>query len=82
MWDLQSSTEPAPTTPGRRPVRGEHEHTLGIAQDGHVRVVRDEDQLAPALDLADAVDDRSVDEAVIEIVLGLVDQQRVLAVQQ
>ena len=58
------------------------EHAFRVSQRRNVGIVRDEDHLPASFDLANAVDDRLEDEAVVEIVLRLIDEQRVVAVEQ
>ena len=57
-------------------------HAFRVTEDRNVGVVRDEDQLATFLYLADAVHDRLEDEPVVKVVFRLVDDQRILAVEQ
>jgi hypothetical protein len=53
-----------------------------LAEHRDVRVVRDEDVLPRGFHAVQVRDDRLEDEPVIEIVLGLVDEQRVLTFEQ
>ena len=48
---------------------------LGITEDWHIGVVRARDDLALALELAEILDDAVIDEAVVEIVLWLVNDE-------
>jgi hypothetical protein len=57
----------------------EHKHALGFAQYGYVGIVSDKDHLATPFDSAQGGHDRVVDERVVKVVLGLVNQQRALA---
>ena len=63
-------------------VRLHDQYTLGISEHGNVRVVRDENQLAMFFDAFDVLDDKAVNELVIEVVLRLVNQKGTLAFQQ
>ena len=62
-------------------IRREDENPLGFAEHGDVGVVRHEDELPPPFYLAETLDDRIVDEGIVEIVLRLIDQQRSFALE-
>lgn len=60
----------------------EHKHAFGFAQDGNVGIVSDEDHLATPFDSAQGTHDCVVDERVVKVVFGLVNQQGALALSQ
>jgi len=64
------------------PVRLQHDHLLGIAKDGNIGVMCHEYQLPSAFDFLHRVDDALVDIAVVEIVLWLINEQWVRAVEE
>jgi hypothetical protein len=63
-------------------LRGEDDDLFGVAEDRNVGFVRRDEELALLLGVAQATDDTFVDEAVIQVVLGLVEDQWAVALQQ
>ena len=61
-----------------RPVHLHHDHLFRIPEHRDIRVVGDEDQLPFVAQVADAVNQFLGNEGVVEIVLRLIDQQRVV----
>jgi hypothetical protein len=55
---------------------------LCVAVDDDVGVVRDDDDLPPLLVLSELLDDQVVDQGVVEVVLGLVEDDRLVTVRE
>ena len=51
-------------------------HHLGVAIDYHIGVVRHDDQLPAPLVLSDLPNNQFIDQMVVQIVLGLIEDQR------
>ena len=60
----------------------QHHNELGVAQHRNVGIVGNEDELALASDPSDALDYRLVNESIVQVVLGLVDEKRAGGLQE
>src|SRR5690606_24408726 len=56
-----------------------HVHQLRIPIDHHIRVVGNDDELAPQLVLANLAHDQVVDQVIVQVVLGLIEDDRFFA---
>ena len=59
-------------------IRSHHQHEFCFRQNGDIRIMRDEDHLAALLHALDRIHDRLKNEMVVEVVLRLINYQRVV----
>ena len=60
----------------------ESDHEFSVAQDGEVRVVRRDDDLPSLTDSCEDLDHLGKDVSVVEVIFGLIDEERLIACGQ